>query len=180
MKRMYYLTSNLDSTEQISRDLHEEGITDWNFHVHCMDEAGLYKRRIHSANYIHKLDIVRYGERGAIVGFLIGIAAVAYVITAQPFGPEGATTLAYVALCGFLTLFGAWVGGLAGLSHENQKIAMFHEEVERGKYLLLIDVRPDEEEKVKSLMARKHPEADLKRTGSTFINPFKFSTKVTV
>ncbi|MEN8261028.1 MAG: hypothetical protein ABFS02_10655 [Pseudomonadota bacterium] len=180
MKRMYYLTPNLDSTEQISKDLHEEGITDWNFHVHSKDEAGLYKRHIHSANYIHKLDIVRYGERGAVLGFLISLGAVAYVMTAQPFGPDGGGALAYVAICGFLTLFGAWVGGLAGLTHENQKIAMFHDEVERGKYLLLIDVRTDEEEKVKTLMMRKHPEAELKRIGSTFINPFKFSTKVAV
>ena len=180
MKRMYYLTPNLDSTEQISKDLHEEGITDWNFHVHSKDEAGLYKRHIHSANYIHKLDIVRYGERGAIVGFVISLAAVAYVVTAEPFGPEGTGSMVYLAICAFLTLFGAWVGGLAGLTHENQKIAMFHEDVDRGKYLLLIDVRQDEEDKVKSLMARKHPEAELKRIGSTVINPFKFPPKVMV
>jgi len=169
---MYYLTGSIVSTEQIANDLHEEGITDWNFHVHSKDDSGLYKRRIHSANFIQRLDIIRYGERGAMIGFAIAMIATAYVMIAKPLGPQ-VDGLVYVAIFGFITLFGGWVGGLAGLATENQKLAMFHDEIEGGKYLILIDVRPGEEEKVKTLMERKHPEAELKRVGSTHINPFK-------
>jgi hypothetical protein len=172
MKRMYYLTGSIDSTEQIANDLHEEGITDWNFHVHSKDASGLFKKRIHSANFIQKLDIIRYSERGAMIGFAIATIATAYIMTTKPLGPE-VDGLVYVAIFGFITLFGGWVGGLAGLATENQKIAMFHDDIENGKYLILIDVRPGEEEKVKTFMARKHPEATLRRVGSTHINPFK-------
>ena len=172
MKRMYYLTGSIDSTEQIANDLHEEGITDWNFHVHSKDESGLYKRRFHSANFIQRLDIIRYSERGAMIGFAIAMIATAYIMIAKPLGPQ-VDGLVYVAIFGFITLFGGWVGGLAGLATENQKITMFHDDIEAGKYLILIDVRPGEEEKVKTLMARKHPEAEMKRVGSTHINPFK-------
>lgn len=174
MKRMYYLTGSIDSTEQIANDLHEEGITDWNFHVHSKDDSGLYERRIHSANFIQRLDIIRYGERGAMIGFAIAMIAIAYMMIAKPLGPQ-VDGLVYVAIFGFITLFGGWVGGLAGLATENQKIAMFHDDIEGGKYLILIDVRPGEEEKVNTLMARKHPEAELKRVGSTLINPFKLN-----
>ncbi len=174
MKRMYYLTGDIDSAEQISADLHQAGVSDWNFHVLSKDEAGLYKRHIHSANYIQKLDIVRNAERGAMLGLLGGIYTAIYISTSDPFGanPGG---LAYVTAIGFITLFGAWAGGMAGLSKENQKIAGFHDAIEAGHYLIMIDVKAEEEGRVRRLMRDKHPEAEFKRTGSTFINPFKFS-----
>lgn len=171
MKRLYYLTADLDSTEQISADLHREGISDWHFHVLSKDEAGLYKRHVHSANFIHKLDVVRYAERGAIIGFILALIATAYVIIAEPFG-SAVSGLVYTAIFGFITLFGAWVGGLTGIATENQQIAAYHAEIEAGKYLLLIDVRPTEEEQVQRLLATKHPEAQYLRSGPTFVNPF--------
>jgi len=174
MKRMYYLTDTIDSTEQIARDLHDAGISDWNFHVLSKDEAGLHKRHIHAANYIQKLDIVRNLERGALVGLLCGLVGMFYLNSAQPFGPNP-SAMAYFTVLLTLTLFGAWTGGMAGLGVENQKIARYHDALEAGKYLLLIDVKAEEEGRVRALMGRKHPEAQFQRTGSTFINPFKFT-----
>lgn len=171
MKRLYYLTECLDSAEQISNDLHRAGITDWHFHVLSKDAAGLYKRHVHSANFIHKLEIVRYAERGAIVGFVLALMVTAYVITAEPFGPS-TSGLVYMAIFGFITLFGAWVGGLTGIATENQQIAAYHAEIEGGKNLLLIDVRPTEEEQVRRLLSQRHPDAQYLRSGSTFVNPF--------
>jgi len=175
MKRMYYLTDTIDSAEQISTDLHSVGITHWNFHVLSKDEAGLYKRHIHSANYLQKLDVVRDAERGALLGLLGGIYTAIYISTSDPFGPNPGG-LAYLTAIGFITLFGAWVGGLAGLAKENQKIARYHDAIEAGQYLIMIDVKAAEESRVRHLMSEKHPEAAFKRVGSTFINPFKFST----
>jgi len=176
MQRLYYLTGNLDSTEQISIDLHQAGVSDWNFHVWSKDEAGLYKRHIHSANFLQKLDVVRFAERGALIGFLGALAVTGYVIATDPFGPQSGGLL-YVAIFGFITLFGAWVGGLTGLAKENQKIAAYHEEIEAGKYLILIDARRAEADQVRALMASKHPEAVYLRTGSTLVNPFKPAPK---
>jgi hypothetical protein len=172
MKRMYYLTGDLDSTEQISNDIHRAGITDWHFHVIGKDEAGLYRRHVHGATLFHKHDIIRNGERGAIVGFAVALLVTAYVMMAEPYG-SNASGLGYVAIFGFITLFGAWVGGLTGLAKENQAIARFHGDIDAGKYLILIDVRRDQEGDIRRLMAELHPEADLLRVGSTFINPFE-------
>ena len=176
MRRLYYLTGDLDSTEQISVDLHATGISDWNFHVWSKDEAGLYRRHIHSANFIQKLDVVRFAERGALVGFVCALIVTGYVVATDPFGPD-VGGLVYVAIFGFVTLFGAWVGGLTGLARENQKLAAYHEQIEAGKYLILIDVRRSEEERVRGLMAANHPEATYLRTGSTLVNPFKPAPK---
>ncbi len=174
MKRLYYLTGNLDSTERISADLHREGISDWHFHVLSKDEAGLYKRHVHSANFIHKLDMVRYAERGALIGFVVALVATAYVVMAEPFG-SSVSGLVYVAIFGFITLFGAWVGGLSGIAKENQQIAAYHDEIAAGKYLLLIDVHATEEDRVKALLAQRHAEAQFLRSGSTFIAPFQLT-----
>lgn len=174
MKRMYYLTDTLDSAEQISADLHAAGIKKWNFHVLSKDEAGLYKRHIHTANYIQKLDIVRNAERGAMLGLLGGIYLAIHISTSDTFGPNPGF-LAYLTAIGSITLFGAWAGGMAGLAKENQKISQYHDDLEAGKYLVMIDVKVGGEEQVRRLMSEKHPEAEFKRIGSTFINPFKFA-----
>ncbi|CAI8736424.1 hypothetical protein [Methylocaldum szegediense] len=173
MKRLYYLTGNLDSTEQISNDMHQAGITDWHFHVVSKDEAGLYRRNIHAANLIQKHDVIRSGERGAMIGGVVGLLLTAFLMATEPFGPD-VSGFVYVAAFGCVTLFGAWVGGLAGLATENHAIAQFHDDIHAGKYLIMIDVRRNQEERVRSLMAEKHPEAKLMRVGSTFVNPFEF------
>ena len=172
MRRMYYLTDNIDSCEQISADLHHAGITDWNFHVLGKDEAGLHKRHIHSANYVHKLDIVRDAERGGLLGLVAASFVTLYLNSADTFAGH-TSGLMYVAIFGFVTLFGVWAGGMVGLATENQKIAQFHDDIEAGRFLIMIDVKKEDEERLKNLMASAHPEASFKRTGSTFINPFK-------
>ncbi|MDD2767203.1 MAG: hypothetical protein PHT19_00625 [Methylococcus sp.] len=174
MKRLYYLTENLDSVERIASALHKEGISDWNFHVISKDQAGLYRRHIHSANFIQKSDAVRYAERGALLGFAFSVLGSLYVASAQPFGSDMGS-MVYLAIFGFITLFGVWVGGLMGMTTENQKIAAYHNEIDAGKHLLLIDAKIEEEERVRELMARTHPDAHLLRVGSTLINPFKFA-----
>ncbi|QJD30154.1 hypothetical protein [Methylococcus geothermalis] len=174
MKRLYYLTDTLDSVERIAEALHKEGVSDWNFHVISKDQAGLYRRHIHSANFVQKSDVVRYAERGAMVGFLCSILGSVYVASEQPFGPD-MSGMVYFAIFGFVTLFGVWVGGLMGMATENQKIAAYHGEIEAGKHLILIDAKAEEEERVRELMARTYPDAHLLRVGSTLINPFKFA-----
>lgn len=170
MKRLYYLTRNVQSTERIAEDLHREGITDWHFHVISKDEAGLQQHHVHMANLLHRFDVLHSGERGGLIGgtigFAIGVLAVLFTPMGDIFGfwflplPTG--------LCGF---FGAWVGGLVGLSHENYKIARFHDDIEKGRYLIMIDIRKDKEESVRRVMERLHPEARLAGMDSTWISP---------
>ena len=71
MKCLYYLTSTLDSTSKISDDLHQSGIDNWYIHVLSKDEAGIKKNKIHSSNYLERLEILRYGIVGVITEFSI-------------------------------------------------------------------------------------------------------------
>ena len=170
MKCLYYLTSTLDSTIKISDDLHQAGLDDWFIHVLSMDEAGIKKNKIHSSNYLEQLDILRYGIIGVIGGFVVGLIAAGLVNITELFGPE-IPNIAYYAIIGFFTLFGAWEGGLTGIATENKKIALFHDDLESGKYLIIIYARKSVEDIIKKVMDTQHEEAELAAVDSSFYNP---------
>ena len=69
----------------------------------------------------------------------------------------------------FFTLFGSWEGGLFGVATENKKIALFHDDLESGSYLIIIYTRKAAEEALKKVMETQHPEADLAAIDATFI-----------
>lgn len=170
MKCIYYLTATLESVSHITNDLHGAGISDWFIHVLSKDEAGLRKMKIHSSNYLEQLDILRFGIIGAITGFIVGLFAANWLGTAKPFGAD-VPGIAYFAVAGVLTLFGAWEGGLVGIASENKKIALFHDDIEAGKYLILIYTRKESEVIVKATMHAKHQEAELVAEDESFYNP---------
>ncbi len=170
MKCLYYLTSTLDSTHQVSDDLHESGVDDWFIHVVSKDESGLKEEQIHSGNYLEKLDILRSGIIGAVLGFIAGTILMFVLMVSQPFGPD-IKTIVYFAIVFVVTCFGAWSGGLTGIASENKKMAEFRDDLEAGKYLILIYARKKNEDIVKSMMTAKHPEAILVASDASFFNP---------
>jgi hypothetical protein len=168
---MYFLAPTLNSTEQISNDLHEVGIADWLLHVISRDEAGLKRKHIHSSNWFETHDLIRDGFIGANLGFIVGTLMAGALMLFKPFGPD-LPGVVYFFLVAVATLFGAWVGGLIGIDKENRKLRRFHADIEEGKYLILIYVKKGMGEAVKEMMSSKHPEARHVATDRHFINPF--------
>ena len=176
MKCLYYLAPTLDSTHQVSDDLHAAGVNDFFLHVITKDESGLKKQHIHSSNYLETLDLTRDGLIGAAVGFIVGLLGIAWVMYAAPFGP-GVPALVYVALVAVATLFGAWEGGLAGIATKNRKLAKFQHDIDAGRYLILIYARKNKGAAVRAMMRDRHPEAELVAADKHFINPFSAMRK---
>jgi hypothetical protein len=172
MKCLYYLAPSLDSTHQISDDLHESGVDDWYLHVVTQDEAGLKREHIHSSNYLETLDLLRSGFIGANLGFIIGVVGAGLLMLTEPFGPI-VPNYVYLVIVVVATMFGSWEGGLYGVATKNQKLNRFQDEIEAGKYLILIYAIKDQEEKVRELMRNKHPEARHVATDRHYINPFR-------
>ncbi|WP_196138768.1 hypothetical protein [Aliikangiella sp. G2MR2-5] len=172
MKRLYYLTDTMESTESIADDLHKAGVVDWNFHVLSKQrESGLYRRHIHSANWFHKSDIIHSLERGIIFGLGTG-ALLAWVLSIVPvFGD----TISGAAV-GFVMLFsvflGGWLGGFIGIQTENYKIRRFHDKLEQGYFLIMVDVEVGQEDIVREVMSQKHQEANFATDGSSVVTPF--------
>jgi hypothetical protein len=174
---MYYLAPSLATTREIAEDLHEVGVKDYYLHVIARDEAGLQQEHLQSSNYFETLDLIRDGVIGGAIGFLVGLVGVALLIYFNPFSFE-VPTIVHAAVVGFATLFGTWVGGLTGIDSENHKIARFHDDIEAGKYLLLVYVRRQQESAVEDMMRERHPEARLAAVDRHFINPFSQPPRV--
>lgn len=171
MKCIYYLAPTLPSTHRISDDLHAAGVNDFYLHVVAKDEHGLKQEHLHSANYLETMDFVRDGFIGAAIGFVAGLIGVGLIQYFEPFGPN-VPTFVYVVLVAVATLFGAWEGGLTGVDSENKKLRKFHQDIEAGKFLILVYVRKHQEATVLSLMESNHPEAELAGIDTHFMNPF--------
>ena len=171
MKCMYYLAPSLVSSQQISEDLHDIGIAEWLVHVISRDEAGLKKEHIHSSNWFETHDLLRDGFIGANLGFIGGVLLAALVMFFEPFGADPPKVV-YFFVVVVATLFGAWVGGLIGMDSENRKLRRFHDHIVAGKYLFLIYAPKGYGERIKAMMAERHPEARHMATDRHFINPF--------
>jgi hypothetical protein len=171
VKCLYYPAPTLDSARHISDDLHAVGVRDFFLHVISKDEAGLEQRHIPASNYLETLDLARDGLIGTAIGFVAGLIGVGLLKLFEPFGPH-VPSLVYFATVAAATLFGAWEGGLTGIATENKKLAMFHNDIEAGRCLILIYVLNDQEATVTQLMRARHPEAQLAAIDRHFINPF--------
>jgi hypothetical protein len=171
MKCLYYLAPTLESTQRISSDVRAVGVNDFLLHVISKDEAGLQKQHIHSSNYLETLDLIRDGLLGAAIGFIPGVIGVGLLRYFEPFGPN-VPRVVYFAMVAVAILFGAWEGGLTGIATENRKLAKFHDEIERGCYLILIYTPKEQEATVREMMRSRHPGAALAAIDRHFINPF--------
>lgn len=170
MKCLYYVAPELDSTSRVAEDLHDVEIDEFFVHVIAKDETGLKQRHIHTGNYLETLDFIREGFLGAAIGAFAGVVGCVLLDNFGPFG--NIPWWVFVALVGLATLFGAWEGGLIGVEKENKKLERFHDDIEAGKYLILIYARRDQEAAVRHMMSRRHPEAEFAGVDSHFVNPF--------
>lgn len=177
MKTNYYLSPSLNSTQKIADDLKKVGVDDWFVHVVSKDESGLHKERLHSSNYLETLDVLRNGVIGALIGFIIGVFAAGALMYFKPFGPN-MPEYVYLIVIVLFTLFGSWEGGLAGVASENRKLAQFGDDLEAGKYLILVYTWKKQEQAVKDMIEQNHPEVELVATDIQYFNPFSAVNRI--
>lgn len=169
MRRLYYLADRIDEVNSVASALQQES-GEWQLHVLSRDEAGLRKRHLHSATALQRRDLIRSSERGTLFGLLIGLVAAALVLSAFDYFQRD-PLVAWIVITATITLFGAWVGGLAGLCLEHYQIRRFHADIDAGRHLLIVDVPRQKVEAVRDVLHRF--DVDAGGEGSTLVLPFE-------
>ncbi|MBP1150096.1 MULTISPECIES: DUF1269 domain-containing protein [Methylocaldum] len=160
MRRIYFLVPNIEITKKIVDELLLARIEER--HIHVLAKRGTPLEDLPEATFLQKTDFLPALEQGVALGGATGLLA-GLVAIALPTG----LVLGGGALFA-ITLAGAGVGGLmssmVGSSIGNRRIDQFQEAMEKGEFLLMIDVPRDRVEEIEAIIKKHHPEAECEGT----------------
>ncbi|MGB3624050.1 MAG: hypothetical protein WBA20_22100 [Ketobacter sp.] len=158
MKRLYYLFQGTAPAKTITDDLKLAGINSGQLHFMSRDVSGLTSAKVHNTGILDEKDISHSGTYGAIIGLGLGIILGFYLMTTDL--AQSISFVVFLVLCVFFTCLGTWAGAFIGMSMDNHHIARFHDALDQGETLLMLDTYDINEEKTfRQLMHQKHEEA---------------------
>lgn len=167
MRTLYYLTDKVESAEAMASTLATLNIDNDGYYIVSRDHDGVRRHHLHDASVMQETDLVHSGERGALIGGLAGLLFAVWIAIAQPLGLSMSLG-AFLFVSAIIGCFGAWVGGMVGISHDNYKLAPFHQAIAEGKYLMVINVREAATaRRIKEVMHQQHPEARFEAEDDT-------------
>lgn len=162
MKRLYFLLPDLTITQKVVDELLLARIEER--HIHVLAKEGTPLKDLPEASLVQKSDFVPAMERGIALGGATGIVAGLAALAMPGFVIAGGALLA-MGLTG--AGMGAWLGGMIGMDVENTHIKQFHESIESGQILVLVDVAKSRTEEIERSVKQHHPDADFKGTEPT-------------
>lgn len=161
MKRIYYLTRSLPSVMGISRDLRDVGIGENRIHVTGKNVTALELAHVHTTTLFEETDIMHSGFLGAMYGMAAGVVMGFMLAGLDPWGMELGVD-AIIGATVFMGCFGAWLGGIRGISTRNHHLAPYLPSLERdhGSYLVMVDADDDRQlQQIEQVMHTRHREA---------------------
>lgn len=160
MRRIYFLVPTIEITKKIVDELLLARVEER--HIHVLAKRGTPLEDLPEATFLQKTDFLPALEQGMALGGATGLLAGLVAISL----PTG-LVLGGGALFA-ITLAGAGVGGLmssmVGSSIGNRRIEQFQEAMERGEFLLMVDVPRDRVEEIETIIKKHHPEAECEGT----------------
>ena len=161
MKRIYYMTRSLPSVMGISRDLHEAGIGDNRIHVTGKNVAALETAHVHTTTLLEDTDIMHSGFFGAMYGMAVGLVVGFMLAGMDPWGSDlGSGAIMGATL--FFTCFGAWLGGIRGISSRNHHLVPYLGSLQQDEnsFLVMVDADDDRQmHQIEKVMQERHREA---------------------
>lgn len=157
MKRLCFLSPDLDHARQVVADFKSNGIPEK--HIYALAKYGVDLEDLPDAGPESDdfLNAYKRGvEIGGTAGLLAGIAALA-------FPPSGIVVGGGLVL--LVGLWGAGLGGLltgiAGAAFPSSRLQSFESAIDQGQVLIMADVPKDEVEKYESLIKSHDPEVSV-------------------
>ncbi len=157
MKRLCFLSPDLEHTRQVVGDLKKSGIPEK--HIYIVARHGIDLEDLPDAGP-EADDFLPAYERGLAFG---GVAGLIAGLTALAFPPAGVVIGGGAVL--LISLFGAGVGGflsgLAGAAFSSSRLTEFEDAIEAGRILVMADVPAAEVEHYESLIRSADPDVEV-------------------
>lgn len=161
MKRIYFLSPNIETTKNIVDDLLLARIEEK--HIHVLAKPNTPLEDLPKASLMQKSDFVPAVEQGLAVGGSTGLLAGLVALTLPASVPVVAggvlmaTTLAGAGI-------GAWVSGMLGVSTDNRRLKEFENAIEAGSLLVMADVPPSRVDELEALVKKHLPQVEIEGT----------------
>lgn len=157
-RRLYFLLPDVASATRTANDLLLARVEDR--HMHFLARRGTDLGELHEASYLIKTDIRRGAAMGIAFGVLAGAVLGAIIVNYPPEGTQPPPSAAVIAMI-VGALLGAWMGSMAATAVPNSRLKIFNEEIARGKVLMIIDVPYERVDRIREIVASRHPEVLL-------------------
>lgn len=154
MRRIYFLSPNLEVTHKIVDELRTLNIEDW--HIHVLAKRDTPLENLPEANELQKTDFIAAVERGAALGASTGLLAGLVGLRFAGFAIAGAPILGVLFFGGTV---GAIMSGLIGLRVGNSKVKKYEEAIENGEILVMVDIAKVRIDEVSKIITKHHSSA---------------------
>ena len=166
MRRLYFLIPDVECAKKLVDELLLARVEERHIHIVAKDHTELEKAHLPEAGLFEESDFVPALERGLAAGGATGLLAGIAAVTFPPAGLilGGGAILATSLLGAGL---GAWVSSMIGSSVPNRQLDRFHDAIEQGQLLMLIDVPKTRVDEIAELVRSHYPQAHVEGTEPT-------------
>jgi len=158
-RRLYFLLPDVDTSRKVEEELLLARIEEKR--MHFLGKRGTDMKDLPEATHLQKTDLLRGIYVGFFAGAVTGLLAGLYIY----FNPEsvGMQVQPYVIfICAVAAaIIGAWISGpLIGGSTPNARLQEYHDDLEKGNILLIIDIPSRRVEEVRKIIKQAHRQAE--------------------
>ena len=154
-RRLYFLLPDVECATRTTDDLLLARVEDR--HMHCLAKRGTELGELHEASFLIKTDLMRGAGIGLFLGGLCGVILGYMIVNHPPEGTHPGLAAAALALLVGAAL-GVWMGSMAATAVPNSRLRQFDDDIARGKVLLIVDVPYQKVDRIRDMVAARHPE----------------------
>jgi hypothetical protein len=154
-RRLYFLLPDVECATRTADDLLLARVEDR--HMHCLARRGTDLGELHEASYLIKTDLMRGAGIGLFLGALGGVILGYMIVNHPPEGTHPGLAAAAIALLVGAAL-GLWMGSMAATAVPNSRLRHFDDHIAHGKVLLIVDVPYEKVDRIRYIVAARHPE----------------------
>ncbi len=170
MIQLLYKLPDLKAAQKFNDVVESADIAHKHIHIAHKDHLSTQQKHLNDLSFLEEFDTVHSSERGFLIGIVLsamtGFAVYEYL--------DGHPVASMITLFASLIVLGysTWLGGLIGSSSDNYRLQPFHNHLEQGGALVIIDLDAEHEQILNKVLVKEMPSVVPAGRSSTVVNPF--------